>query len=57
MIKARDLKKSSVIDLDGVPHTIDNITQQSPTARAGAPFIKSDIAMSLPAKSGYDLSQ
>jgi len=26
MIKAADLKKSSVIDIDGVPHTVDNIT-------------------------------
>ena len=35
MIKAADLKKSSVIDIDGVPHTVDNITQSAPTARGG----------------------
>jgi elongation factor P len=35
MIKAADLKKSSVIEIDGVPHTIDNITQSAPTARGG----------------------
>lgn len=35
MIKACDLKKSSVIDIDGVPHTVVNITQSSPTARGG----------------------
>ncbi|MFL2860074.1 MAG: elongation factor P-like protein YeiP [Pontiellaceae bacterium] len=40
MIKACDLKKSSVIDLDGAPHTIDNITQQSPTARGGGTIYK-----------------
>ena len=40
MIKACDLKKNSVIDLDGVPHTIDNITQQSPTARGGGTIYK-----------------
>jgi elongation factor P len=35
MIKAADLKKSSVIDIDGVPHTVENITQSAPTARGG----------------------
>ena len=40
MIKACDLKKTSVIDLDGAPHTIDNITQQSPTARGGGTLYK-----------------
>ncbi len=35
MIKACDLKKSSVIDIDGIPHTVDNITVSSPTARGG----------------------
>jgi len=40
MIKACDLKKSSVIDLDGTPHIIDNITQQSPTARGGGTIYK-----------------
>jgi len=35
MIKACDLKRSSVVEIDGVPHTIDNITQSAPTARGG----------------------
>lgn len=40
MIKACDLKKSSVIDIDGTPHVIENITQQSPTARGGTTIYK-----------------
>ena len=40
MIKACDLKKTSVIDLDGSPHTVENITQQSPTARGGGTIYK-----------------
>lgn len=40
MIKACDLKKSSVIDIDGVPHIIQHITQQSPTARGGGTIYK-----------------
>ncbi len=35
MIKACDLKKSSVVEFDGVPHTVENITQSTPTARCG----------------------
>ena len=35
MIKAAELKKSHVIEIDGVPHTVDNITQSAPTARGG----------------------
>lgn len=35
MIKAADLKKSHIIDIDGVPHTVENITQSAPTARGG----------------------
>jgi len=35
MIKAADLKKSSVVDIDGVPHTIENIQLSTPTARGG----------------------
>lgn len=35
MIKAADLKKSHVIEIDGVPHTVENITQSTPTARGG----------------------
>lgn len=40
MIKACDLKKTSVIDIDGTPHCIENITQQSPTARGGNTIYK-----------------
>lgn len=40
MIKACDLKKSSVIDIDGVPHCIDHISTQSPTARGGNTIYK-----------------
>lgn len=40
MVKACDLKKSHVIDLDGTPHIIQNITQQSPTARGGGTIYK-----------------
>lgn len=40
MIKACDLKKSSVIDIDGTPHCIENISQQAPTARGGNTLYK-----------------
>lgn len=40
MIKACDLKKSSVIDIDGTPHIIQSISQQSPTARGGGTIYK-----------------
>lgn len=40
MIKACELKKSSIIDIDGTPHIIQNITQQSPTARGGGTIYK-----------------
>lgn len=40
MIKACDLKKQSVIDIDGTPHIIQNITSQSPTARGGTTIYK-----------------
>jgi elongation factor P len=40
MIKACDLKKTSVVDIDGTPHCIENITQQSPTARGGSTIYK-----------------
>ena len=40
MIKAADLKKSSVIDIDGTPHVIENISSQSPTARGGGTIYK-----------------
>jgi elongation factor P len=35
MIKAADLKKTSVIEMDGVPHTVENIQLSTPTARGG----------------------
>lgn len=35
MIKAADLKKSSVVEIEGVPHTIENIQLSTPTARGG----------------------
>ena len=40
MIKACDLKKSSIIDIDGIPHIIQKITSQSPTARGGTTIYK-----------------
>lgn len=40
MIKACDLKKTSVIDIDGTPHCIDRISQQAPTARGGGTIYK-----------------
>lgn len=40
MIKACDLRKSHVIDFDGDPHCIENISQQSPTARGGGTIYK-----------------
>lgn len=40
MIKACDLKKQHVIDIDGAPHTIEKIAQQSPTARGGGTIYK-----------------
>ena len=40
MIKACDLKKSSIIDIDGTPHIIQKISQQSPTARGGTTIYK-----------------
>ena len=40
MIKACDLKKQSVIDIDGTPHCIENISQQAPTARGGNTLYK-----------------
>ncbi len=40
MIKACDLKKTSVIDIDGAPHCVENISQQAPTARGGNTLYK-----------------
>jgi len=33
MIKACDLKKASIIDIDGAPHTVESIQISTPTAR------------------------
>jgi elongation factor P len=40
MVKACDLKKTSVIDIDGAPHCVENISQQAPTARGGNTLYK-----------------
>lgn len=40
MVKACDLKKQHVIDIDGAPHCIENISQQAPTARGGNTLYK-----------------
>ena len=39
-IKAADLKKSSIIAFDGVPHTVVSIHVQSPSARGGTSLYK-----------------
>ena len=36
MAKASDLKKGSIIDIDGVPHTLETLSISTPTARGGA---------------------
>ena len=40
MVKACDLKKQHVIDIDGAPHCIEHISQQAPTARGGNTLYK-----------------
>ena len=40
MIKACDLKKSSIIDIDGTPHCVESIQVSSPTARGGNTLYK-----------------
>lgn len=40
MVKACDLKKQHVIDIDGAPHCVENISLQSPTARGGSTIYK-----------------
>jgi len=40
MIKASDLKKTSVVEIDAVPHVVENITHQAPTARGGTTLYK-----------------
>ncbi len=40
MVKACDLKKTSVVDIDGTPHCIESIAQQAPTARGGSTLYK-----------------
>ncbi|MGE4490015.1 MAG: elongation factor P-like protein YeiP [Kiritimatiellales bacterium] len=40
MIKASDLKKSSVIDIDGTPHCVESIQVSAPTARGGNTLYK-----------------
>lgn len=40
MIKACELTRSSVVEIDGVPHRVETITVQSPSARGGATLYK-----------------
>jgi len=40
MIRACDLTRSSVVDIDGTPHRVETITVQSPSARGGATLYK-----------------
>lgn len=40
MIKASDLDKSSVVEIDGLPHKVESITVQSPSARGGTSLYK-----------------
>lgn len=40
MIKVRDLSKSSIVELNGVPHRVDAIHVQSPSARGGTSLYK-----------------
>ena len=40
MIKACDLKKSSIVKIDGAPCMVDTIQVQSPSARGGATLYK-----------------
>jgi len=40
VIKACDLKKSSVVEIGGTPHCIEHIAQQAPTARGGNTLYK-----------------
>ncbi|NCC51506.1 MAG: elongation factor P-like protein YeiP [Spartobacteria bacterium] len=40
MIKACNLKKSSIVDIDGTPHQTEQIQVQTPSARGGATLYK-----------------
>jgi len=40
MIKASGLKNGSVVEIDGAPHVVEDITVQTPSARGGASFYK-----------------
>lgn len=40
MIKACDLKKTSIVEIDGMPHCIESIAQQAPSARGGSTLYK-----------------
>jgi len=40
VIKACNLKKSSIIDIDGTPHATEHIQVQTPSARGGATLYK-----------------
>jgi len=40
VIKACDLTKNSIIDIDGSPYCVENISQQTPSARGGSTLYK-----------------
>lgn len=40
MVKACDLKKNDVVKLDGLPHIVETITVQTPSARGSATLYK-----------------
>lgn len=40
MIKASSLKNGSIVEIDGVPHVVEQLSVQTPSARGGASFYK-----------------
>lgn len=40
MIKASDLNKNSIININDIPHAVDSISVQTPSARGGATLYK-----------------
>ncbi len=40
MPKACDLKRGSIVDIDGTPHMVEDLTIQTPSARGGASLYK-----------------
>jgi len=39
-MKASGLKNGSIVDIDGAPHVVEQLTVQTPSARGGASFYK-----------------